>query len=745
MSGKIYNKNLTFLQDQPFAENLLTGFSYKERGKPSTGAASSARESSLPLHSLNSKLLPSLDIQLFGTNQVRNKSEKMRKAETSLIKHFCLILEHTDTLYTREYKQNPGCITKFKENSTIPHLLVSVDSMRNTLLATRTSRSSERVKPPSHFKKILRECRKIRLLYGNLSRRHLSRATSKMRLPGENLLIWLESRLDVVLERAGFFFSVRKARQCVLSGKVLVNSKVVKSPGFLLKGGDLIKVIQRRPLSASRDEQLCRGVLLSSKVFPRLVRNKDLVAAVSKSLPQSNSTLQLKFPPTSFETLKENPYRETVDTGFASSRSSVLDLSPYTLFQDWLQKIKEKRSQSSNNLDHQSTFLLSSESQFKGSAVQNAASLHKKVSSSKNWRFIGSPHLLFSVLFVHVRLEMVISFVAEALYGVDNQKSFQFPIRKRTNTRKSTSTGRGSNSYLVTSYRDDSVLPTISALSNCCAVSTHLTESESRTSKINKGERGAAKQVLEGGLKGTSILEFLVCFIPESLLKNNKSNEVSATREVSQTLVLQKGSINEIHTFFGEGYVRVLTQIYNTILTFPRFSFLCQDDIFSRDLDNTLLINSLVREDKRFLLSVLLSDLLFYSLFIRKELLGVQLKRQQPCSNNKTVPQTSTANTSTREKQKAFDRQMISQLRGGLSNLELSASTSRALIDNPYPLKMDYKKTSLTQGFVLSQVRRTKPLHLEVSYQSLCAVYLYPPQRVCLPLMVDTDCLAKAF
>lgn len=212
MSGKIYNKDLTFLQDQPFAESILTGLSYKKR----KAKLLSMRNSSLTTQLYNidvQSIVPTRRSRVtdsFGRNTIRKKSEKMRKAETSLVKHFCLFLERTGSFYSYESVHNLNSYNEYKMGNIIPHFLVSVDTMRNTLLATRTSRTSERVKIPSQFKKVLRECRKIQLLYGNLSRRHLSRATSKMRLPGENLLIWLESRLDVVLERSGFLVVLRR-------------------------------------------------------------------------------------------------------------------------------------------------------------------------------------------------------------------------------------------------------------------------------------------------------------------------------------------------------------------------------------------------------------------------------------------------------------------------------------------------------------------------------------------------------
>lgn len=189
MSGKIYKKNLTFLQDQPFAENLLSDFSYKKRkvqilskrNSPPSLSSQNLRDLS-PFSPMRlGKKLVQVGIPPFSSNQIRNKSERMKKSEANLIKHFCLTLERAADIDARESK--PTLDSSFVPNqrvssippserflnprlwreSTAPHLLVSTESMRNTLLSTRTSRSSERVKAPSQFKKILRECRKIRL------------------------------------------------------------------------------------------------------------------------------------------------------------------------------------------------------------------------------------------------------------------------------------------------------------------------------------------------------------------------------------------------------------------------------------------------------------------------------------------------------------------------------------------------------------------------------------------------------
>lgn len=52
----------------------------------------------------------------------------------------------------------------------------------------------------------------------------------------------LESRLDIILYRAHFAWSLRNARQSVIHGGILLNGKKIFSPNILIKKGDLITI-----------------------------------------------------------------------------------------------------------------------------------------------------------------------------------------------------------------------------------------------------------------------------------------------------------------------------------------------------------------------------------------------------------------------------------------------------------------------------------------------------------------------
>lgn len=95
----------------------------------------------------------------------------------------------------------------------------------------------------SFFKSRLQERQKIRILYGSLSARVLQRYLRLSERP-EQLIILLESRLDVVCRRSFFFQSIASARQSIVNGGIAVNRKQVRSPGYQCLPGDLIQVIQ---------------------------------------------------------------------------------------------------------------------------------------------------------------------------------------------------------------------------------------------------------------------------------------------------------------------------------------------------------------------------------------------------------------------------------------------------------------------------------------------------------------------
>ncbi len=91
----------------------------------------------------------------------------------------------------------------------------------------------------------LREKQKVRRLYGLLEKQFaklMKEATRKEGMSGENLLQFLEQRLDNVVYRAGFAVSRRASRQLVGHGHFLLNGRRVDIPSIRVKAGDVITV-----------------------------------------------------------------------------------------------------------------------------------------------------------------------------------------------------------------------------------------------------------------------------------------------------------------------------------------------------------------------------------------------------------------------------------------------------------------------------------------------------------------------
>jgi small subunit ribosomal protein S4 len=94
----------------------------------------------------------------------------------------------------------------------------------------------------------LKEKQKARYTYGlleNQFRNLFDKAASKRGVTGENLLRFLEARLDNTVFRFGIGATRRQARQLVNHGHVMVNDRIVDIPSFQLSPGDVVAVRPR--------------------------------------------------------------------------------------------------------------------------------------------------------------------------------------------------------------------------------------------------------------------------------------------------------------------------------------------------------------------------------------------------------------------------------------------------------------------------------------------------------------------
>ena len=94
----------------------------------------------------------------------------------------------------------------------------------------------------------LREKQKVKRIYGLLERQfrnYYKKAATRKGNTGENLLQFLETRLDNVVYRMGFAVTRPAARQLVSHRGVTVNGKPVNLPSYAVKPGDAIALSEK--------------------------------------------------------------------------------------------------------------------------------------------------------------------------------------------------------------------------------------------------------------------------------------------------------------------------------------------------------------------------------------------------------------------------------------------------------------------------------------------------------------------
>ena len=99
---------------------------------------------------------------------------------------------------------------------------------------------------PSDYGTQLEAKQKMKFYYGNMNERQFRniyrKAIQKKGNTTENLVSFLESRLDTVIYRAKFASTVFSARQLINHGHIKVNGKKVNIPSYKVKAEDSIEV-----------------------------------------------------------------------------------------------------------------------------------------------------------------------------------------------------------------------------------------------------------------------------------------------------------------------------------------------------------------------------------------------------------------------------------------------------------------------------------------------------------------------
>ena len=125
----------------------------------------------------------------------------------------------------------------------------------NRIFSLSSLKSTKTVRSKSQYGMMLRESRKLSLLYGNLSKKYLQKIFKSSGVEPsqkkESIFSILESRLDVILYRASFFDTIPAARQVIITGGIEVNKKKVISPGYIVLPGDVVEVLEKKNCSLS--------------------------------------------------------------------------------------------------------------------------------------------------------------------------------------------------------------------------------------------------------------------------------------------------------------------------------------------------------------------------------------------------------------------------------------------------------------------------------------------------------------
>lgn len=131
----------------------------------------------------------------------------------------------------------------------------------------RPGQHAEAHKKGSDYGVHLTAKQRLKSHYGRINERQFRNifklATKKKGDTGDNLILLLESRLDVAVYRMGFAPTIFSARQLVSHKHVLVNGKVVNIPSYRLKVGDeiaLIESIKSVPLVMASVEKNSKSV-----------------------------------------------------------------------------------------------------------------------------------------------------------------------------------------------------------------------------------------------------------------------------------------------------------------------------------------------------------------------------------------------------------------------------------------------------------------------------------------------------
>ena len=136
----------------------------------------------------------------------------------------------------------------------------------------------------------MREKQKAKFIYGVLEKQfrgyyaQAEKIAKKEGIPGENLLMLLEMRLDNVMFRLGYGRTRKEARQIVRHKHVTVNGKPVDIPSYQVKVGDTIEIKEK-----CKGSERYKGILevTGGRLVPEWIDvNQEALSGTVKELPR---------------------------------------------------------------------------------------------------------------------------------------------------------------------------------------------------------------------------------------------------------------------------------------------------------------------------------------------------------------------------------------------------------------------------------------------------------------------------
>jgi len=132
----------------------------------------------------------------------------------------------------------------------------------------------------------LRAKQRLRRIYGVLEkqfRNYYKAADLQKGATGQNLLDFLESRLDNVVYRMGYAATRAEARQLVSHKAILVNDRLINIPSYQVAAGDVIKVREK----AKGQQRIKDSLVVAEQYgFPVWVEvNSKEMSGTFKSVP----------------------------------------------------------------------------------------------------------------------------------------------------------------------------------------------------------------------------------------------------------------------------------------------------------------------------------------------------------------------------------------------------------------------------------------------------------------------------